>query len=262
MKTTHLSHLALFKISGEDAAAFLQGQLTQNIFNLNENKALYTLYCNKEGRVLANFILFKKEDSFYFILAKDLKEKIIAELKKYVLRSRVFIELENPKLWGVFEENEENNADCLNIKNNKIYFTKNTSILIEGEYENDENLFSYWQILEIKNTLPWIMHSTSGLFTPQMLGMEYAVDFHKGCYLGQEVIARTHYLGKTKRKVLRFKAKKKLNIGENIFNEQKEKAGVVLYGAFYENEYYVLCVLNEDFTAPFYNNEKLLLEEC
>ena len=103
MEVTLLPHLALLKISGADAAQFLQGQLTQNALTLKEGTALPALYCTREGRMKCNALFFKNAENFYLILADDLKEKIVADLKKYILRSKVFIEIENAKIFGIFK---------------------------------------------------------------------------------------------------------------------------------------------------------------
>ncbi len=266
----HLNHLGLLQVFGKDAALFLQGQLTQNVLTLNEQKAQYALYCTKEGRVKANVILFKKQNHFYLILSEDLKEKIQNDLKKYILRSQVQIECENKKIIGRFETQ---NRDFLNVENDEIDFVENTKIIIEKENNLNNNLnenlnenekkelFSKWKFLEIKNRLPWIFLKTTELFTPQMLSMEkLAVNFQKGCYIGQEVISRTHYLGKTKRKVFALKSNFCLNVNDGILNKQNEKCGSILYSVKYQNQYFALAVLNENDQQVFFDENKNQLE--
>ena len=210
MEVTFLPYLVALKISGADAAAFLQGQLTQNALTLKEGAALPALYCTREGRVKCNAIFFKNAENFYLLLADDLKEKIIADLKKYILRSKVFIEIENAKMFGIFENHEREN---LSVENNKIYLNENRIIQIGGDFNLNETFLNKWRFLEIILRRPWIFKNTSELFTPQMMNFDsFAVDLKKGCYVGQEIIARTHYLGKAKRALFILKSQNILKI--------------------------------------------------
>lgn len=258
MNATHLPHLALIEICDKDAATFLQGQLTQNVLTLNENTARFALYCTREGRVKANFLLFKRGDSYYLIVADDLKEKIVSDFKKYILRSQVFISIKNEKIGGIFEPHKE---EFLNIEENRIYLNDNRIIQIGGDFILNKALQNKWQFLEIKNRLPWINKNTSELFTPQMLDFEMiAVDFKKGCYLGQEIIARTHYLGKSKRSLFILKSKAQLKSLDFVLNKNKEKIGEVLDSVFYKNFFIVAAVLKNDTTPPFYNIQNEICE--
>ena len=260
MEVTLLPHLALLKISGADAAAFLQGQLTQNALTLGESRALPALYCTREGRVKCNAIFFKNAENFYLLLADDLKEKIVADLKKYILRSKVLLEIENAKIFGIFENHEREN---LSVENNKIYLNENRIIQIGGDFNLNESLLNKWRFLEIKNGRPWIFKNTSELFTPQMLSFDsFAVDFKKGCYVGQEIIARTHYLGKAKRALFILKSQNLLNPLDFIFNEKKGKIGQVLDSVFYNDFYFAAAVLNAESAPPFLNENGEKIENA
>lgn len=260
MNATLLPYLALLEFRGKDAPTFLQGQLTQNVLNLNENTACFALYCTREGRVKANFILFKKDDNFYLIVADDLKEKIISDFKKYILRAQVFISIKNEKIGGFFENHQK---EFLRIENNRIFLNNNRIIQIGGDFDFNELLQNKWRFLEIKHCLPWIMKNTSELFTPQMLCFENnAIDFKKGCYLGQEVIARTHYLGKSKRSLFILKSKSVLKPLDFILNKENEKIGQVLDAVFYNDEYIAAAVLKNDEAPPFLNTNGEQIENA
>lgn len=251
MNVTSLPYLALLEIRGKDAGVFLQGQLTQNVLTLKENTARFALYCTREGRVKANFLLWKKGENYYLILADDLKEKIVSDFKKYILRSQVFISIKNEKLGGVFDAHQK---EFLHFENNRIFLNDNRIIQINADFDLNESLKNKWRFLEIKSGLPWIMKKTSELFTPQMLSFEnIAVDFKKGCYLGQEIIARTHYLGKSKRSLFILKSQNILKPLDFIFNQNKEKIGQVLDSVFYDESYFAAAVIKNDEASPFYN---------
>ena len=239
-------YLGLLKISGEDAETFLQGQLTNDISLLSVENSQLSAFCTPKGRVLVIFRLFKKENDFYLILPKERLEIIQKRLSMFVLMSKVKIENISQQwtFFGLYKSNQTvipDNTDQV-IHNNDLTMIRLTNeinesprllIIIEEKQaqtywqENSEQIQAtstdFWAWQEIKSGLPQIFNATAEAFVPQMLNLDTinGLSFTKGCYTGQEVVSRMHYLGTAKR--LMFKA--------HIDTTDKPVAGDKLYSA-------------------------------
>ncbi len=222
-----VTHLASLKIVGKDAAQFLQGQLTCNIKDLNESNSFFAAFCNNKGRVITTLLILKTADAFLLILPDVLTEKVSAKLQMYVLRSDVqitnitdelaFIGVNSKKKGFLPSLPETNfavtNADQIIIKlplqndrylmicsfdRAKVLWKQLTDV--DGFFACDSNS---WIYQDISAGLAWLIGATSEEYIPQMLNIDKlgGISFNKGCYTGQEIIARTHYLGKAKREL-------------------------------------------------------------
>lgn len=162
--------LGLIEVSGQDAAKFLQGQVTCDVREVTEQKSSLGAHCDAKGRVQFTFRLFKYQDCYYLRLPQSLIAHALALLQKYLI------------------------------------FSKTKLTVYEGELTNrfapDEN----WQMQDIETGVATITPETVGLFTPHDINYHLinAVSFNKGCYTGQEIVARMHYLGKPKQSLYRF----------------------------------------------------------
>lgn len=228
MNIERLPNLALIKISGEEAEGFLQGQLSNDVTKLLESWQL-SGYCNPKGRLLALFYLWKHHGDFYALLSADLLETISKRLRMYTLRSKVSIEtVQTATVFGVcangdlaaevlvklgFERelltsksnqhgrvlcNQEHT--CLVINNRYLLIDyKGLKLTVDKEQHPDSN----WLAANIDEGLPQVTMQSSEQFLPQMLNLDVlgAINFKKGCYTGQEVVARLHYLGKLKQRM-------------------------------------------------------------
>jgi folate-binding protein YgfZ len=198
-----LIHLAAIRFSDTDAGNFLHGQLSADVLSLENGSSTFACYCEPKGRVLALMLVQKVNDAYLVIMSSTLVTSVIERLKIYRMRSRVKIEnLEDHAIWGLPEsgalERAVNNADAVQIPNceEKILVTPRESANAPGLGSQKD-----WKFSELTRGLTWLSQETSGEFLPQMLGFEElgAVNYKKGCYPGQEIVARTHYLGKVKR---------------------------------------------------------------
>lgn len=222
---------SIIKVSGEAAATFLQGQLTCDVNRVTEQRSSLAALCNHQGRVLALMLLFRKNGHFFCFLPNCLAEFFRVYLHKYAVFSKVILEDVTSEFFSyqltcdakissplVFQElptetyQVENNSDglCITAFPGRQYRyiiwgpkVKQASLLslIEAYKVNDD----HWKKDSILSGIPSVFHKTSGLFTPHMLNLHLldAVCFKKGCYVGQEIIARTQYLGKAKRHLYR-----------------------------------------------------------
>ena len=228
---TDLSHFGLISVYGDDASTFLQGQLTNDIRDVSETHSQLSAYCTSKGRMLSNFRIFKRNDTFYLRLPRTLLETTLNRIRMFILMAKVTMEDSSDSLvhFGVsgpnaeqhlsdiFSELPENNDD---IKQNNGY----TIIRIPGIHPRFEiygelipmtELWSKldvntapigrgpWDRLGILAGIPVIYPETSEDFVPQMANMQFinGVNFQKGCYTGQEIVARMQYLGKLKRRM-------------------------------------------------------------
>ncbi len=222
---TDLSHLGLIKVTGSDAKQFLQGQSTNDINKVDAEHHQLNALCNHKGRIIVSFRVFKREEAFYLLLPQESVAPTLKRLRMYVLRSAVQLEDESDKLVriGISGTNSQNIVtDCLftppseidtSITNNSITILRIAGIvpryiiLSETVIDNFHKVIKVdnqvWQLLDIMAGLPIIGLATTEEFVPQMINYHNinGVSFKKGCYTGQEIIARVHYLGKLKRKL-------------------------------------------------------------
>lgn len=206
-----LTHLAAIRFSDADAGNFLHSQLSADVLSLDNGSSTFACYCEPKGRVLALMLVQRVDDAYLVIMSSTLATSVIERLKIYRMRSKVNIEnLEGHAVFGFLErdalERELNDVTMVQIPNceEKILVTPQESSNASGFGSQKD-----WKFSELSRGISWLNQETSGEFLPQMLGFEElgAVNYKKGCYPGQEIVARTHYLGKVKRhpRILRCK---------------------------------------------------------
>jgi hypothetical protein len=215
-----LSHLAVMSVGGEDAGTFLQGQVTCNINELTETKSSLCALCNPKGRVISTFLIIKTNTEFLIVLPAELLEKMLKHLRVYVLRSKVVLtdcsetlcllglSKSEPEAVGTLFSTAQQSTIRVNLGNREMLVARPEQavmqwmILIAEGYR--PTTLGFWRYLDIMAGLPWLTLETSEAFIPQMLNLDKlrGISFNKGCYTGQEVVARTHYLGKVRRAML------------------------------------------------------------
>ena len=249
-----LSHHGLISIDGEDATDFLQGQLTNDVRDVSLSHSQLSAYCTHKGRMLANFRLFKRAESFYMQLPQPLLESILKRISMFILMSKVSIKdnsnslvkigLSGPKadeqlsefISGLPSETD----DC--VQANGYTIIKCAGELpryeIFGELEAIKTLWGQldvnaapagagaWETLDILAGIPTITTETSEAFVPQMTNMHVinGVNFQKGCYTGQEVVARMQYLGKLKRRMFKIQIETSDSVspGDKLFRKDSK----------------------------------------
>lgn len=229
-----LSHQGLISVEGDDATDFLQGQLTNDIRNVSEHHSQLSAYCTHKGRMLANFRIFKRNESFYLKLPLALLEPTLKRISMFTLMARVVLKdsshnLMRMGLSGPDADTHLNDIlgsvptevdDC--IQQHGLTVIKCAGPLpryeIIGELDAVKNIWQQldvhaapvgagpWEALDILAGIPTIYPETSEAFVPQMTNMHVinGVSFKKGCYIGQEVVARMQYLGTLKRRMFRI----------------------------------------------------------
>ena len=198
-----LSHLSVIKISGEDANAFLQGQLTLNV---NAEKKTGT-YLSRKGRIIAFFYFMSDKNNYYLIMPKDISAVFINQLRKYIFMSKVTIDVleglvisSNPLVFKTLNASLLIDTPTLSLENEVITFINDQQIkkLYNLYTENKITLVGdwAWHKKNILANIPTIYSHSIAQFLIHELKLEDSVDFKKGCYIGQEIVARMHYKSK------------------------------------------------------------------
>lgn len=230
---TQLNSFSILKLSGEKTQAFLQGQLTCDMPLLSQHGAhSLAAVCDHRGRMLANFWVVNWHNDFLFILPKSLSETVKNHLQKYAVFSKVTISHEDHFFIAELNHySDEKNAAvfiALPSENRYLIIAKQNPFS-DIKINADE---TQWKKNNIHDQLCILYPETSLLFTPQMIALEKCggVSFTKGCYVGQEIVARTQYLGTLKRHLhhLKIHSDHPIHPGFELKNEKGEAVGVVV----------------------------------
>ncbi len=248
---------------GDDAQFFLHNQLTTDIKGQALNTVHLSGLCTHKGRLLATPWVYRHADGIYMIVPRDIAERLLAHLKKFVMRSKVNIAQESYFLYGQIHQEQTdlmanpaiNIGACENINQRHVLLLPSRSgpprtliiaenqvqdPLIKHESNHEENLknsvslFALWRMVGIYAGIPEIGHVNQEQFIPQSVNLELleAVNFKKGCYPGQEIVARTHYLSEPKRRAFFVTASASLTEGADVSNSQGEVVGRVINAQF------------------------------
>jgi len=225
LSLTSLDDLTTLSVRGADAVSFLQGQLSQDIQTLGARGALFAGLHNPQGRCLAVLrVLHLGPDHVLLVLPAELAETVRQQLSRYVLRAKVKIE-DAASAWRVYGITGPDAAAAASTRLHMPMDADETRQLIvapRGEPlpEGDHVERDAWRLDDIADGIPEIATATAGLWVAQMLNLDLigAISFDKGCYTGQEVIARAHYRGQVKRRMQRFFTESQLPLlpGERV----------------------------------------------
>lgn len=194
-----LRHLAVLEFKGDDAGKFLQAQLTADIAAIERSEGAFACCCNPAGRVLGLLLLQARGTGWFAICAAELAQDLREWLSRYILRSRVeIVQRDDLGVAAVPDATSKSPATILFQTPQGCYAVMPLSELSDEDREDHRAAIRCNELLA---GVSWLDQSSAGQFLPQMLGLERigALSFNKGCYPGQEIIARTRYLGKLKR---------------------------------------------------------------
>jgi len=187
-----LSHLDCIELQGDQAKNFLQGQFTNNVEELKVGQLQKNLLCHLNGQVIAKIYLFKHQDRLQFLCPKDLSPIVLKTLERPAALARVKFTRSSSPIFGYYQAGlEEEDAFRLDDQT-CIRFVPTTAI--------PNQAVLVWHYHRLKAMDFEIYPETSRLFLPHDLQLEQShwLHFQKGCYRGQEIIARMHYRGKSK----------------------------------------------------------------
>ncbi|MEA3410754.1 MAG: folate-binding protein [Pseudomonadota bacterium] len=259
-KLVDLSFQGLIRVSGPDARDFLQTQFCNDVAQIDETRHQLNGWCNPKGRLLAVFRLFVHEGVWVMRMPIELLEPVIKRLRMFVLRSNVTIEDASDTvggigLWGTGSPALLAGATGLKSAPAPGEVASNGTLIFLGIPENNGSRFEIygatddiedlkgqlssqiteatedaWRLREIQAGLPTVYPSSSEQFVPQMVNMDLvdALSFSKGCYPGQEIVARTRYLGKLKRRMFRLSIDSgtEPEPGQDVYSTKRENAAM------------------------------------
>ena len=231
-----LDHLGVLRFAGDDAEAFLQGQLTCDVAALPRGGARHGAYCSAKGRMLANFLLWRDEDGFAMLLSRDLVVPVHKQISKFVLRSRVRITdaSESVVLVGATARRLAASLPGPSI------LLEDGRLLLALAPEAAQGALqglplsspALWRWLDIRGGLPLITAATQDQLVPQMANLELigGVSFDKGCYTGQEIVARSQHLGKVKRRMFLANVAAPARAGDALYSDDlgAQASGIVV----------------------------------
>jgi len=206
-----LNRYGLLAVKGADARAFLHAQLTQDIEKLPADRSAFAGWCTAQGRLLATMLVIPSPDGFLLQLARDIAPAVAKRLSMFVLRSKVKIadESQNWVQYGVWDTDSkiagvawEGTVGTVRVSETRL-LRLGPQLALEATRPEDD-----WALEEIRSGRPLITAATQDQFVPQMVNLETlgGVDFQKGCYPGQEIVARAQYRGQVKRRMKQFAA--------------------------------------------------------
>ncbi|HIM96005.1 MAG TPA: folate-binding protein [Gammaproteobacteria bacterium] len=224
---TQLTNRTLLKLTGSEVQTFLQGQFSNDINALKEGVVQLNAYCQHQGKIMALIWVMKRADEYYLSFPQALSAEIVKKLTMFKMMSEVTItDVSNELiLLGVIDEQLD---DSFKLNNHQSVVLVDT---LDGIELADE---SEWEMACINNNVPEVILDTTEKFVPQLLNLdidEVGVNFTKGCYPGQEVVARLHYLGKSKRRMRQFECEADLKVGDSLIvagSKSAKASGIVV----------------------------------
>lgn len=260
-----LTHLGLVRASGEDAASFLHGQLTQDVKTLDTNSARLGGYCTAKGRLLASFIFWRPSpDEILLACSADVLAASVKRLSMFVLRAKCKLtEATDLRLYGLagpsaaawladaapqlpWQRARVKDAEVVRLPD--VDGVPRWLLAAAQAPELPALSEEAWRWLEVRSALPRVVAATSEQFVPQMINLELVggVSFKKGCYPGQEVVARSQYRGTTKRRAFLFDAEADAAPGQEVFtatDDPDQPSGLVMDSATLQGRTAVLVEL-------------------
>jgi folate-binding protein YgfZ len=237
MECARLNRYGVLAVSGADARDFLHAQLTNDIANLPPERAALAGWCTAKGRLLASMLVIPASvtsttQGFLLQLARDLAPAVAKRLSMFVLRSKVKIADESDAWaqFGIWDADLDIagvawQGDVVTVRVGDQRFLKIGKTLSETCKASEEA----WTLQEIRAGRPLITAATQDQFVPQMVNFETlgGIDFQKGCYPGQEIVARAQYRGQVKRRMVHLRAP----AGTELRPGQEFNGGVVVDSA-------------------------------
>jgi hypothetical protein len=214
-----LAHLGILRFSGADTLSFLQGQVSNDTQRLAAGTAVFAAYSSAQGRALALIYLLPHSSGVLAILPKEILGATMERMRKFILRAKVRIEdaADTLLVAGQFgatpqaasrylEQDGVGTAPVGHDENRRWIIAPPEKVAAPADAAAAKQLENAWRLADIRAGLPQVYAATSEAFVAQMLNLDLldGISFSKGCYTGQEIIARTQHLGRIKRRLFRL----------------------------------------------------------
>ena len=246
-----ISHLGVIRVQGEDAASFLHGQLTNDFALLDMQHARLAAFCNAKGRMQASFIGFKRaQDDILLLLSKDLLAQTLKRLSMFVLRAKAklsdatdqfqilgivgteLLQADTPA-WSLEQRDGAHWVQLYPVAGQAraLWVAEANVAAPQGPALSADA----WRWTEVAGGIATLSAPVFELFVPQMLNYESVggVNFKKGCYPGQEVVARSQFRGTLKRRAYLVESAHAMHAGQEIFaaDDAEQATGTVVQAA-------------------------------
>lgn len=224
----HLKHRSLLRLQGVDSASFLQGLITNDIKHFDGGcKALYTMFLNASGRVLCDSLIYRIASKNEYVIECDsgIVENLRRHLNLYRIRKKIEISIPEYLVWAAFTPEDRENSPCMSMKPDEKIVTISEDprseylgyrLIVNKGVEDDFMQKTFFPLTSIDNRITYHEHRyTLGIgegivdFPPgKCFPMEcncdflHGISFHKGCYIGQELTARTHHTGVIRKRLM------------------------------------------------------------
>lgn len=228
-----LSDLVVIEAAGPDSVSFLQSQLTNDLTQLSGVSARLAGYCTAKGRLMASMVVWKtgpiQAPSVHILIKADIADAFIKRLSMYILRAKVKLRIADLNVYGILiQQTSSISIRSLGLPKgahpwtvapsdkgsyiaapsadpaiDRWWLISPESNVLAPDDAHDELKAAQWRAADIAAGLPWIVAATQDIFIPQTLNFDLieGISFSKGCYPGQEIVARSHYRGKIKRRM-------------------------------------------------------------
>lgn len=254
-----LSQFSTLRISGPDAQSFLQNLLSNDIREVSATQAQHSSFNTAKGRMFASFLIWRDKEDYLLQLPATLIEIVRKKLSMYVMRAKVTLENSRDEVISLglsgIDAQKLLSADCAQLAPLEVSNTENGSIIRLDDTRFQLNATppqaqalwatlsaqsqtlgsAHWDWLNIRAGIPVILPKTQEAFVPQMVNFDLigGINFKKGCYPGQEIVARMHYLGKLKRRMYLAHIHSDVapQAGDELYSEDKEAAGMIANAA-------------------------------
>jgi folate-binding protein YgfZ len=278
LRWCRITQSGVLRFDGPDAQSFLQSQLTNNVLAVDDAHSQYTGYCTPKGRLLACMLLWRRDGAYCLMLPRELCEPIRKRLSMYILRAKVkaadisgeqvlfgvagadaastCAKLAGTSPGAVHGVSHGDGITLIQLPVHRYLIAapateagKLEAALAAAANGTDETL---WNALNIEAGIPNIVAAPQEQFVPQTVNFDLigAVSFDKGCYPGQEIVARTHYLGKGKSKQRMVRARVTANTaptpGDKLYSQPfgDQACGMIVAASTAgEKSYNVLAVI-------------------
>lgn len=281
---TALTDRSVIEVSGPDATEFLHAQFITDIKNMTAGSTSLSSWCTPKGRSICNFIIADDGDKYTLVLPRALHQSFTQRLQMFVLRAQVTItnKLNEKVCLGLLQTQHASLQDinisipdknqCINQSDIlSLSYLSNSSLLI-ADVNNAQAIWSMlsetvpactskqWALTEIQQHCPWLDEATSEAFIPQEMSLdEFGImTYDKGCYPGQEIIARIHYRSEVKRRLQQAACSTNTEIlpASKIINSEGNKAGTVVMAVNTDKQQQLLCVID----TQYHGNKDLMID--
>ena len=256
-----LDHFAIISISGADATEFIQGQMTQDIGAIGDDEAKMTAILNPQGRVVSSALIMHWDDSIILVLSKNTADDLIIWLSRFILRSKVTVSRLEACIYGLNQNLEDIESDNLGLEKENFCLRsietdpERTLLITKSPHDLEKSSITTmssrnWKLADIQAGIPIIYKENIAKFIPQMINLDRinGISFKKGCYTGQEIVARVQHRGEIKRRMFHISTQQcnaEIRPGTPVLLGDSE-VGTIIQSEPHKNQIHSLAVIRED----------------